>query len=399
MSAPNTRSYGVHFIIVFLFICLNLRASVSATDPILTIMMRDLGLHVASSSLFALLPIMALGVAAPLGAWLVSLVRPRHLIAYALLLAMAGIAWRSYGGGVGLYGGTAIIGLGLGIAGSVILGVVKDLFPHRVPELMGAYTACVCLGTSIGSAASDPLTIALGGWQSGLLFWVGPLALALVLWVELIHRAHPFNLNSDTMHAPILPLLRQSKAWWVSLFYVFRVAGSWTLIVWLAALLHRRGLPLEEAGLAVGMVTACEIPSTLLSGHFVMWLGSRERLLWIAAPLSVAAVFGLMLGPLAWWPLFSVIFGLCIGTIFTLGMTLIVENSPDSATTVALSGMSQGMGFILGGLLAWAASGIIDLPHPHLSMAIIYTLFAIASLTTGLKGMQHGLCSVDHHSK
>ena len=384
MTAPNTRSYGIHFIIVFLFICLNLRLSVSSADPILEVMMRDLGLHVGSSSLFALLPIMALGVAAPLGAHLVSWVRPRHLIAYAMGAAIVGIVWRSYGGSVGLFGGTALIGLGLGISGSVILGVVKDLFPNRIPELMGAYTACVCLGTSLGSAASDPLTLALGGWQRGLMFWVWPLLLALVLWVELIHRAHPFNLKQDTMNASIRPLLRQSKAWWVSVFYVFRVAGAWALIVWLATLMHMRGLPLEEAGLALGLATACEIPATLLSDHLVQWLGSRSRLLWVAVPLSVLSVFGLLMGPLAWWPLFSVLFGLCIGSIFTMGMTLIVENSEDPAATVALSGMAQGMGFIVGGLLAWCASAVMDTAEPCIWMACVYTLFALGSLISGL---------------
>ena len=384
MTATNTRSYGIHFIIVFLFICLNLRLSVSATDPILSVMMRDLGLHVGSSSLFALLPIMALGVAAPLGAKLVSWVRPRHLIAYALGLAIIGIVWRSYGGRAGLFGGTAAIGLGLGIAGSVILGVVKELFPTRIPELMGAYTACICLGTSLGSAASDPVTLVMGGWQRGLLFWAWPLLLALLLWVELIHRAHPFNLRQSTLDAPIRPLLRQRKAWWVSIFYLFRVAGAWSLIVWLATLMHRRGLPLEEAGFALGLATACEIPATLLSDHLTQWLGSKSRLMWVAIPLSALSVIGLMVGPLDWWPLFAVLFGLCIGAIFTLGMTLILENSEDSATTVALSGMAQGMGFIGGGLLAWCASGIMDLPSPHIWMACIYTLFALGSLISGL---------------
>ena len=385
MVAPNTRSYGVHFVIVFLFICLNLRLSFSAADPILSVMMRDLGLHVGSSSLFALLPVMSLGVAAPLGARLVGWVRPRALIAWALCLAIGGIIWRSYGGAVGLFGGTAAIGLGLGITGSVILGIVKELFPGRIPELMGAYTACVCLGTSLGSAAGDPVMVAFGGWQRGLLFWAWPLALALVLWAELVHRAHPFNTREQTLRASIRPLLRQRKAWWVSVFYLFRVAGAWVIITWLATLMHRRGLPLEEAGLALGLATVCEIPSTLLSDHFVQWLGSRSRLMYIAIPLSIVAVFGLLVGPLSWWPLFSVVFGLCIGAIFALGMTLIVDNSADAAATVALSGMAQGIGFVVGGLLAWCASAVVDLPHPQLWLACAYALFALGGLLSGLR--------------
>lgn len=394
MTAPNTRSYGVHFIIVFLFICLNLRLSFSATDPILPVVMKDLGMLADSGGLFALLPVMSLGVAAPLGARLVNHVRPRALISWALALAIAGIVWRSYGGRVGLFGGTGLIGLGLGVVGSVILGVVKELFPGRVPELMGAYTACVCLGTSLGSAAGDPVALIMGSWQRGLLFWALPLALALVLWVELVHRAHPFNLREQKMQASMGPLLRQGKACWVSLFYLFRVAGSWALIAWLPTLMQRRGLPPMEAGLVLGLATACELPSTLLSDHLTQWLGSRARLLWIAAPLSVLAVFGLLVGPLHVWPLFSVVFGLCIGAIFALGMTLIVDNATDPATTVALSGMAQGSGFVMGGLLAWGSSVVVDWPHAQWWMAGVYTIFALGGLISGLRSDAPGKVSI-----
>ena len=383
MTSPNTRSYGVHFIIVFLFICLNLRLSFSATDPLLPVMMRDLGMQPGGGGLFALLPVMSLGVAAPLGTRLVSWVRPRILITCAMGLAMGGIVWRSYGGSAGLFGGTGLIGIGLGITGSVILGIVKELFPKHIPVLMGAYTACVCLGTSLGSAAGEPVMILMGGWQRGLLFWVCPLALAVLLWVELSHRSHPFNLNEQPLHASMRPLLRQSKAWWVSSFYLFRVAGSWALIAWLATLMHRRGLSVVEAGYVLGLATACEIPGTLLSDHFTRWLGSGTRLLLLALPLSIVAVFGLLLGPLNWWPLFSVLFGLCIGAVFAMGMTFIVDNSADSAATVALSGMAQGLGFILGGLLAWGSSVVMDSNCPQLWMACAYSLFALGGLLCG----------------
>lgn len=398
MESPAATStpYRVHFIIIFLLISFNLRMSFSAADPLLVFLMRDLGLSYGDSGLFGLLPVMSLGIAAPVGAWLVAWIKPRQLITYALLFAIAGVAWRSYGGICGLYGGTIAIGLGLGIAGSVILGVVKQVFPDRIPELMGGYTACVCLGTSVGSGAADPVALMLGGWQAGLLFWALPLLVATGLWAELIHRPHPTNIRHSTLKAHIRPLLRQKKAWMVSLFYLFRVAGSWLLIVWLATLLRRRGLPLVEAGLVLALATACEIPSALLSDTFSRWLGSRTRLMNIAIPLSVASCWGLLAAPLGWWPLFSILFGLGIGAIFTIGMTLIVSSSADEAATVALSGMAQGTGFIAGGLLAWVASFCMKWPHPDIWIAVIYSLFAFAGLYFGNECGRPGLVYVSY---
>ena len=135
MNAYPPSHYRVHFVIIFLLVSFNLRMSFSAADPLLVFLMRDLGLSVSGSGMFGLLPIMSLGIAAPLGAILTRHIRPRLLIIYALLWAIGGVVWRSYGGIAGLFGGTIAIGLGLGIAGSVILGIGKQVIPDRLPEL------------------------------------------------------------------------------------------------------------------------------------------------------------------------------------------------------------------------------------------------------------------------
>lgn len=383
MDKKHRHTYNVHFIIIFLLVSFNLRMAFSAADPLLVFLMRDLGLSVGSSGLFGLLPVMSLGVAAPLGTRLVNLIRPRVLIVYSLLFAIAGVVWRSYGGIPGLYGGTIAIGLGLGITGSVILGIVKQVFPGEIPILMGAYTACVSLGTAVGSGAADPIALALGGWQKGLLFWAIPLVVAVILWLELIHSKQPPEEQQQTLHSNIGPLLRQRKAWDVSLFYLFRVAGAWLLIVWLATLMRRRGLPMVEAGLVLAIATACQIPSALLSAALCRALKGYNHLLLIVVPLSILSCWGLLEAPLSWWPLFSILFGLSIGCIFSIGMTLIVSNATDEASTVALSGMAQGLGFVAGGLLAWAVSYLMNTPQADLWLAGSYTIFALSGLYFG----------------
>ncbi len=390
-----TSHQRIHFIIIFLLVSFNLRMSFSAADPLLVFLMRDLGLSIDGSGLFGLLPIISLGIAAPLGARLTGLIRPRLLIIYALLLAIGGVAWRSYGHIAGLYGGTIIIGLGLGITGSVILGIVKQEFPDSVPQLIGAYTACVSLGTAVGSGAADPVALALGGWQNGLLFWALPLLIAVILWGELIIFSPAQRNVSHTLHAPIAPLLRQSKAWYVSLFYLFRVAGAWVLIVWLATLMRRRGLPLVEAGLVLAVSTIFQIPAALLSSHIAEWLGGRTVLMVVAILLSIVSCWGLLLAPLELWPLCSALLGTGLGCIFALGMALIVESAANEATTVALSGLAQGIGFIGGGLLAWAASPAMQSNHPDIWMAGIYSLFALCGLCFGLRCTRPGICRIE----
>ena len=76
-------------------------------------------------------------------------------------------------------------------------------------------------------------------------------------------------------------------------------------------------------------------------------------------------------------------------------MALIVESAANEAATVALSGLAQGMGFIGGGLLAWAASPVMQTNHPELWMAGIYSIFALCGLYFGLRCTRPGVCHVE----
>ena len=387
-SIFSPSHYRIHFVIIFLLVSFNLRMCFSAADPLLVFLMRDLGLSVSSSGMFGLLPIISLGVAAPLGAVLTRHIRPRILIIYALVWAIAGVVWRSYGGITGLFGGTIVIGLGLGIAGSVILGIGKQVVPDRLPELMSAYTACVSLGTAVGAGAAAPMALLLGGWQKGLLFWGLPLLIATMLWAELVYRVRPSTMQQHTLKTPMLPLLKQHKARMVTLFYLFRVAGAWLLIVWLSTLLRDRGMPLVEAGLVLSVATAFQIPAALLSDIFSRWAGGMDKLIIFAVLASIAACWGLLEAPLHFWLVFAIMLGAGLGCIFSIGMTLIVESEPDEAGTVALSGMAQGIGFTCGGLLAWVAGMCMQWPHRDLWMGSIYTLLALSGLVCGLQALR-----------
>ena len=114
------------------------------------------------------------------------------------------------------------------------------------------------------------------------------------------------------------------------------------------------------------LIVALMIPSSLLYHYTEEKLGGRRKSIIFYLVLSSIANAALLLGPLYCWHLFAGLLGIGLGALFTLGMSLIVSNSADSRTTIALSGLAQGMSFTLGGVLAWACSLVMTLPHHHL---------------------------------
>ena len=187
------------------------------------------------------------------------------------------------------------------------------------------------------------------------------------------------------MRAPMLPLLKKRSARMVTLYYLFRVASSWLLVVWLVTLLHQRGMSTEKAGLLLSLTTACQIPCALISGLAIRWLGSIRRLMTIATLLAVAACWGLLVAPEGYWLVSAIALGAGLGSIFSVGMTLIATTEPGESGTIALSGLAQGIGFTGGGLLAWAAGAGMATANPGLTLALLYSIFALSGLYFGLR--------------
>ena len=147
-------------------------------------------------------------------------------------------------------------------------------------------------------------------------------------------------------------------------------------------------MPLIEAGLVLSVATAFQIPASLLSGIFSRWLGGMDKLMICGVLVSIIACWGLLTAPLSIWLLFAILLGCGLGSIFSVGMTLIVESEADEAGTVALSGMAQGIGFTCGGLLAWLGGQCMQWAHRDLWIGCIYTLMAVAGLVCGLQALR-----------
>ena len=85
---------------------------------------------------------------------------------------------RGVGGGRewSLYAGTVVAGTGIALAGTLLPGMVKTVFPARRSGLGTGLTMLAMMGAAgIAAALAVPLATALGGWSASLLAWA-PLA-------------------------------------------------------------------------------------------------------------------------------------------------------------------------------------------------------------------------------
>ena len=74
------------------------------------------------------------------------------------------------------------IGAGIGVAGVLLTGVVKDRLAARAGAVTGGYVVAMMVGSTVASAAAVPLAVLLGGWSLALAAWAVPALLAVAAW-------------------------------------------------------------------------------------------------------------------------------------------------------------------------------------------------------------------------
>lgn len=339
-----------------LLVAANLRVPATGLPPLLGQISAHFGLSTAAAGTLTALPLLAFALLSPLGAPLAR----RWGLERTLLAAMAaialGIGVRSSGFEWALYAGTCLLGMGIAVGNVLLPSLVKRDFPGSVAAVTGAYALSMGIVAALGSAAAVPLAGALG-WQAALAcFIVVPLA-ASVAWL-LQPAAGAAPATADAPQAAPVSLWRSALAWQVTLYLGLNSTIYYVAIAWLPAILAQAGLSAQQAGTLHGVLQlATAIPGLLLA-PLMRRLSDQRLAAALAAVLSTLALLGFWLLPALSW-LWAVLFGMGTGATFILGLTFVALRTRDVPQSTALSGMSQGVGYLM------AAAGPVAMGQLH----------------------------------
>ncbi|MBC2381895.1 CynX/NimT family MFS transporter [Pseudomonas sp. WS 5106] len=325
-------------------VAMNLRPALSSLSPLLNEVSATLGLSAAKAGLLTTLPVLCLGLFAPLAPILARRFGAERVVLGILLTLAAGIILRSSFGEVGLFVGSLIAGASIGIIGVLLPGIVKRDFARQAGTMTGVYTMALCLGAALAAGATVPLSHYFGGsWNLGLGFWILPALVAALFWLPQVGQKH----GAHQVAYRVKGLLRDPLAWQVTLYMGLQSSLAYIVFGWVPSILISRGLSATEAGLLL----SGSIIVQLLSALTAPWLATRgkdQRLaIVVVMLLTLGGLFGCLFAPLEGLWGWAILLGLGQGGTFSLALTLIVLRSRDSHVAANLSGMAQGIGYTL----------------------------------------------------
>lgn len=345
-------------VVVGLFVAsLALRPQLLAIGPLLPAIRPDLDIPASVAGLLVTIPVLCMGIFAPVGPRIAARLGPRATFALCLALIAACGLLRAAAPSIGpLLLATFGIGVGVGMAGAVPSMVVSLHLPHRRVLGTGAYAGGIAAGSAISAAIAVPLAGG-GDWQRSLaIITIGGVA-SLVGWLAL---TRPEGVHGHR-RAPALRLpLANRTVWLLALAFGLQSLIFYGTVAWLPNALVERGWSAIDTGFLIGMFNGVGVLTTLGVPLVAERLGTRRGQLTASSIVAAGTLVGINLAPDA-TVLWVALLGLALGAIFPLILTLPLDVADAPAHVGAVAATMLLGGYLLSSVGPFALGAARDL--------------------------------------
>nr|WP_283775699.1 MFS transporter [Bacillus altitudinis] len=367
------------FYLAALFLAaLNLRPIITSVASMMSMIQSDLGVSALTASLLTTLPVLCMGVFAPVATKLSRRFGLERTLFFSIFLITIATGLRGTSQTVTILLVTAFAGgVGISFAGPLLSSFIKKYFP-KSPGIVSVYSISMTVGAALASGLTIPIYLrSEHNLPLALSCWAVLGVIALILWLGLARQ----NQQADHADVPLRLPLRNKKAIQFTLFFGFMSSMFYSLTAWISPIALDFGNSPQYAAMLLTIFTLIQIPVALLVPNIVNRLG-KPKLFLILCSLSELIGLIFLLLPMPILP--AVIFlGIGAGGLFPLALMLpIIETrTPEEAGT--WSAMSQMGGYIMGGFGPFLIGLIFDISG-HFQAAIV-AMLAIVMLMIGVQ--------------
>jgi CP family cyanate transporter-like MFS transporter len=328
-----------------MLIAFNMRPVFSSLSVLLPEIIRQTGLSSAGAGYLTTLPVVCLSLFAPLAPKLAGRFGVERTLLGVLVGLTLGTALRGYGGLFTLFAGSALAGASIAVGNVLLPSLVKRDFAHHAATMTGIYTMALCSGAAAAAAFTLPIAHLLdGSWAHALAIWAIPGGLVVLIWATQVPKQ---TIATRRAAYTVKGLWRDRLAWQVTLFMGLQSSLAYCVYGWLAPILRERGLDGVTAGVVVSGSILVQVIASVLVPPLAVRCKDQRRFNAALSAIAGLALLGLLFAPLSTVWIWAVLQGIGQGGLFAIALTIIVLRSPDSQVAAHLSGMAQGVGYML----------------------------------------------------
>ena len=342
-SHPADRRTLVSTLAALVVVALALRPQIIAIGPLQPAIQADLDISHSLVGALSAIPILCMGLFAPLGARVARRLGARNALALCVALVVAFGLLRSVAPSpVLILGLTFGIGMGMGLAGPIMPRVVRRSLPGHPALGTGAYATGLVVGSLVAASLAVGLAGPDGDWRRSLAIMSLAGLVSLVVWLALAPR----DTGTGDEVAPPRIAWSHPAGWVLGLIFGLQSIVFYGVAAWLAAIYVDRGWTEAAAAQLVAVFIAASLLGTVTLPLLADRVGTRRGQLIGAATTTLVGLVGLALLPAPAF-LWAIVLGLGTGAIFPIVLTLPVDAGGTAGDVAATAARMLLIGYVL----------------------------------------------------
>ncbi|HZV72744.1 MAG TPA: MFS transporter [Conexibacter sp.] len=387
-ETTRTRRETTLLVLAIVLVSLNLRSALTVVGPLIRDLREGDGLSGTAVGLLAAAPLLAFGLISPLGPTLAARFGIERTLVACMVVLSASLALRPLPSVVLLFAGTVAAGAGIAVANVLMPALVKRRFGDSATFVTGIYSVALGLGAALAAGLAVPSEGWLGGsWRAALAVWAVPALLAALIWLPLLRDLPTRAAAASRVR---VNLWRDRIAWRVTGFMAIQSILFYSMVAWLPEIYRHEGLSKGSAGALLSLALVVGIPCGFLVGALAGRLRDQRPIALAAALLAIAGYVGVLVAPRAAPSLWAILLGLAFGTGFTLVLALMVLRASDAPHAVALSGMTQSVGYTLAAVGPIAVGALHDATGRWTTPLLVLIALALLDVPVALGASRRG---------
>lgn len=360
----------------------NLRPGITSLAPLIERIAQELSLSRGFISLTTALPVLCMGLLAPLAPRLAVRFGLERTITLCLGTITLALMLRLIGhSSVMLIGSALLLGASIAIAGPLLSGFIKRHFAGRMGQVLAWYSLSMAIGGAVGVVLTMPVThLFADDWSYGLAIWALPAALAVAIWWRLPkHQAEPLSQEDASAGLP----WREARAWLISGYFALQAGLFYSIATWTVARYQEAGLSAVHSNTLFSLAMLMGLPSSFLLPWLVQRVSNHYLLMVACGSMTLTSLSMITFLPTFVPELWALTLGFGMSGSFALSLLLPIYEAGSPMAVSRWTAMMLGLGYsvacltpVLSGL-ARDMAGTYQVPFMVLTaMAAVMVLLA-----------------------
>ncbi|GAA0334424.1 MFS transporter [Actinoallomurus spadix] len=368
-------------ILLIVLVALNLRPAVVAVGPLLSQISGDLHLSGAAAGALTTLPLVffgSFGLVLPL---LRRSPRGERLLVASMLVLVVALVVRVLPSPVALFGGALLAGIAISVGNIAVPSIIKRDHPQAIMAVTAVYTIAVTVGAAVSASVAVPVEHAAGSsWRLPLVLLAVPAGVAALAWLPRARRAAAGVPAAEGSRQ----VWRSRLAWQVTAFMGIQSLLAYVVSGWLPTLCQDRGLSETAAGYALGVTSLLQAVGALAVPVIERRLRDQRPLVVLVGVLCLVGFAGTAWAPIGSVWLWIIVLGLGQGVGFATALSFIGLRAADAHVAAQLSGMAQGVGYVIAALGPLAIGALHDATHGWTVPSVVLLAVSVILVLPGL---------------